>query len=396
MDLHYIINGKKVAFDNSDMQTILATAHEARQRPLCTCKSPYSEMYIAKVNQHYIVKRMPETGHQHSAECVSYEIPVELSGLGQITGTAIQENIEDGTTALKFDFSLSKGASRNAPIASGMEQDSVKTDGNKLGLRATLHYLWEQAEFNKWSPAMATKRNWYIVRKFLLEAAKNKTAKGSSLDSLLYIPETFHLDKKDEITKRRLASTSLLHNTETKSQKLMIMIGEVKEIKEARYDFKIVVKHLPDYHIMLNADIHRRLIKRFATEIELWSADETSHLMVIGVFGAKASGIASFEEVALMVVNENWIPYDNIDELRLLNKLTRSNHKFTKSLRYNVPSTTPLASAVLHAYKNTALFICPATASDTYKNSLNTLMEESKMDFWLWDAGSEEIPTLPA
>lgn len=394
------------------MQDILAAAYEQRQRPLCTCKNPHSEMYIAKIaipkylqqsdqeapkNFKYLVKRMPDTGEKHSAECVSYEIPVELSGLGQLSGTAIQENIEDGITSLKFDFSLSKGASRAAPIASGIEQDSVKTDGNKLGLRATLHYLWEQAEFNKWAPAMANKRNWFVVRKYLLEAAKNKIAKGLSLENILYIPESFNLDKKDEITQRRIAALSGLHNSETKGQKLMIMLGEVKEIKEARYDFKVVLKHLPDYHVMLNADIHKRLEKRFDKEIDLWKSNENCHLIIIGTFGAKPSGVASFEEVALMTVNENWIPYDNSDELQLLNSLTRQNKKFIKSLRYNLPSTTPLASAVITTDDNhtTALYISPASANDAFRADLDSLIENSDISSWLWDAGNDAMPSLP-
>ncbi|MBV9035044.1 MAG: DUF1173 family protein, partial [Acidobacteriaceae bacterium] len=32
--------------------------------------------------------------------------PAELSGLGEVLGSAIQENVNDGTTSLKFAFSL--------------------------------------------------------------------------------------------------------------------------------------------------------------------------------------------------------------------------------------------------------------------------------------------------
>jgi Protein of unknown function (DUF1173) len=65
------------------------------------------------------------------------------------------------------DHSLSKGPTKTIPTGNGEEKNSVKTDGNKLSLRGTLHYLWEQAGFNKWSPGMAGKRNWFVIRKYL-------------------------------------------------------------------------------------------------------------------------------------------------------------------------------------------------------------------------------------
>ncbi len=352
-------------------------------------------MYIAKVNELYIVKRMPNTGYQHDPDCGSYEIPAELSGLGQVLGSAIKENIADGLTALKFDFALSKGVSRSIPTGSNQEKNSVKTDTKKLSLRATLHYLWEQAGFNKWSPAMAGKRNWFVIRKYLYEAAKDKTAKNVALDKLIYIPEMFDLEHRQEINTRRIASLSHLHD-DNKPQQFMLIIGEVKEINKARFGYKMVIKHLPDYPIMLNPDIYNRLYKRFEVELALWSANESGHLIVMGTFGINASGVPSFEEITLMMVTENWIPYDNADELRLITELTLSNQRFIKCLRYNRPSTLPTASVLL-ANKNkttTALFICPSFANETYRNELNTLIENSEINTWLWDAGNEVVPKL--
>ncbi|MEQ1544713.1 DUF1173 domain-containing protein [Methyloglobulus sp.] len=397
MAVQYIIQGKKISLDDKDFQASLKTAYPQKVRPLCTCKQPPVAMYIAQVNGHLIVKRMPNTGSDHDLECGSYEIPVGLSGLGQVLGSAIKENSADGLTALKFGFSLSKGPTRTIPTGNGEEKGSVKTDGNKLSLRGTLHYLWEQAGFNKWSSGMAGKRNWYVIRKYLYEAAKDKTAKNVSLDTLLYIPETFKLDQKDELTQRRLAGIHSLRNGDNKYKQLMLMVGEVKEITSARFGYKMVVKHLPDFPIMLNDDIYHRVCKRFNVELELWSANENGHLMVIGTFGINDSGIPSFEEIALMMVTENWIPYDNADELRLINSLTQANQRFIKCLRYNLPSTVPTASVLLSGKDKsiTALFICPASATEIYRHDLSELIGNSDINTWLWDAGHDVLPKFP-
>jgi Protein of unknown function (DUF1173) len=396
MKLFYSIEGNNFSADDSKLQGVLASAYNRHIRPLCLCKTPALEMYIAKVNGVYIIKRMPNTGYQHDPDCGSYDIPAELSGLGQFLGSAIKENIDEGLTILKFDFALSKGVSKAIPSGNNQEKTSVKTDTKKLSLRATLHYLWEQAGFNKWSPAMAGKRNWFVIRKYLYEAAKDKTAKNVALDSLMYIPEAFDLDHKQEIITRRIATLSHLYE-DNKSQQFMLIIGEVKDITSARFGYKMVIKHLPDFPIMLNHDIYHRLCKRFEIELELWSANESGHLIVMGTFGINASGIPTFEEITLMMVAENWIPYDNADELRLITELAQANQRFIKCLRYNLPSTVPTASVLLTDKDKTAttLFICPASAVESYINDLNTLIENSEIKTWLWDAGNVALPKFP-
>ena len=191
--------------DDPRLSAALTAAHGTKLRPLCTCRSAGVPMYVARSGDHYIIKRMPNSGSQHHLDCDSYEPPGELSGLGEVSGSAIQEDIESGLTALKLDFSLSKAGGRKSPVASGIEPESVRTDGAKLTLRGALHYLWDEAGLSRWSPAMAGKRSWFVVRKHLLQAAENKTTKGAALGSLLFIPETFSVDRKDELLQRRTA-----------------------------------------------------------------------------------------------------------------------------------------------------------------------------------------------
>ena len=163
-------------------------------------------MYVASFGDRHILKRMPETGPQHDPACDSDEAPYELSGFGHVAGSAIQENAEDGVTTLRLDFSLSKtGAKTTSAPEPGGDAGSVKTDGSKLSLRALLHYLWDQAEFNRWRPGMTGKRNWAVIRKFLDQAANGKTAKGKALSDILFIPEMFRSEREAEITQRRTA-----------------------------------------------------------------------------------------------------------------------------------------------------------------------------------------------
>ncbi len=354
-------------------------------------------MYVARLNGRHIIKRMPNSGGQHAPACDSFEPPAELSGLGEVMGTAIQENPEVGQTALKLDFSLTKIAGRAAPTPNGQEADSVRTDGNKLTLRGLLHYLWEEAGFNRWSPGMAGRRSWYVIRRYLLTAADGKVAKGDALGDSLYIPEPFSLEHKAEIEQRRMAHLGKARAMDKGGRRLMMVIGEVKEIAPSRYGYKIVFKHLPDFHFMVNEDLHKRLRKRFDMELALWDAMETTHLMAIGTFGVGASGVASLEEVALMLVTENWIPFDSTYEKAVIDAMTQSGRRFFKGMRYNLPPSRPLACVVASDTEPlpVAMYVLPPGSNDDYINALTALMEESKLGRWLWRAGEGEMPALP-
>src|SRR3954464_12812592 len=186
----------------------LADAPARRIRPLCLCRKPAAPLYVARVAGQFIPKRMPGTGPQHDPGCESYEAPPELSGFGDLVGRAIQEDVDAGVTVLRLGFSLSRTGRRPVPSPITREVSSVKADASKLSLKATLHYLWEEAGFNHWSERMTGKRNWFIIRKHLLQAAENKIAKGTPLADVLYIPEVFAAERKTELAQRHLSAVN--------------------------------------------------------------------------------------------------------------------------------------------------------------------------------------------
>lgn len=391
----YQISGKTFQPNDDRLKDALAAIYGSATRPLCMCRGKGVEMYVAKLGQQYLIKRMPHTGAQHAADCESYEPPAELSGLGEVMGGAIQTNLEDGLTTLKFDFALAKTAGRAAPAPSGGETDSVKTDGKKLTLRGTLHYLWDEAGLTRWSPAMESKRSWFVVRRALTEAAMDKVAKGAKMGDLIYIPETFNAEKKEEITRRRLNVFNQLSQSQGSSRRLMMVVGEVKEMGDARFGKKMVIKHVPDAHFMMNDDLYKRLLKRFDHELQLWAGNSTSHLLVIGTFGVSAAGVASLEEASLVLTNANWIPYESVDESMLLDALTEQKRRFTKGLRYNLASTSPLATAVLNdTAEPTAMYIRPFGATDQYAKELHELLEGSTLASWQWST-ADAMPAFP-
>ena len=99
-------------------------------------------MYIARVGDQYIVKRMPLSGGGHDPACPSYEPPDELSGLGVLMGSAIQVDPQSGLSALKVGFSLTKLGARVAPVAGTGASDTVTGETRKISLGSRLPRCW--------------------------------------------------------------------------------------------------------------------------------------------------------------------------------------------------------------------------------------------------------------
>jgi hypothetical protein len=132
----YEIGGRRYEIGSRGFAEAIADAHAAHQRPWCMCLVEGVEMYVARLAQGYIVKRMPDTGSHHAPECPSYEPPAEYSGLGQMLGSAITEDPATGETTLRLAFPLAKMAGRSTMPPAGSDGDSVSSTGTKLSLRA--------------------------------------------------------------------------------------------------------------------------------------------------------------------------------------------------------------------------------------------------------------------
>lgn len=404
----YLFGDTVVHKTDPDFQEKLGTAYLAKARPLCCCRDRSGgdargrkglEMYIVYLDGRHYLKRMPENGPNHHPGCISYEPPVELSGLGELVGATIVENAAQGSTTLKLDFPLSKAAASSAPPPEAGDAGSARTDGSKLTLRALLHYLWEQAGFSRWSPPMSGKRNWTVIHKYLLRAAEHKQAKGKALADLLYVPEPYTPGQKNQIAQRRAARMSLATQSESHSgpRQHMLMVAEVKEIMPSRSGHKLLVKQMPDYFFMMNDDLHRRLLQRFEVELSLWDAMPAAHLLVAATFGVNRAGIAVLDEIALMAATENWIPFENGNDKTLLDELTRTGRRFVKGMRYNLLPMHPLAAVVLtDTLPPTALYIHPPCAEDGYVRTLNDLVQDSRMPSWIWQPATSAMPPSPA
>jgi len=383
-----------------DFSEVIAKAHAHHLRPRCLCQpgAPGIEMYVARLSDGFVIKRMPNTGSQHATDCPSYEPPAEFSGLGRLEGSAIVENPVTGVTALRLDFPMTKLPGRHIQPAAGSASSSVASQGQKLGLRALLHYLWDQAELTHWKPGFAGRRHWATVRRHLLQAAENKTTHGQPLLASLYIPEVFSVEQCCAIQTRRQRLWARAAPRQGQPQPLLLMVAEVKEIAPTRYGHRAVIKHLPDQAFALEDALYRRLGRSFERELTLWGTEPDLHLLMVATIRVDEAGTPCIVEMSVMLTTSQWLPVDDGWDRQLVEALVRQGRSFVKSLRYNVPSTQALVCASL---LDIGMAPCPMFIDREHDpdapspTDLAVPMHKNSTPVWRWSPSFGGMPALP-
>lgn len=389
----YVILDREIGTEDEGFEAIVSRAYSLREKALCLCRRDQDlPLYIARRHGAFVLARWPGTGARHAPHCEHYEAPDYLTGMGQVRGSAVVEDEASGDVDLRFAFPLSRGAARAAPAALTNDKPAVKANGQRLTMRGMLHYLWDRAQLTHWHPKMEGKRGWYVIRRALQAAAMGCRARGESFAQVLFIPEVLNLDHKDEILQRRQAELLPVHASR---DAIMIVIGEVKSVEPSRFGEKIVLRHLPDWPFLLDKDMARRFHKRFAVEEQLWGTDDAKgHMVMAASFSMSPSGFADILEVTLMPVTEQWLPFENLDERRLIHKAVSERRHFVKGLRLNLASDVPIASLSLTdtGPTATAVFLAHNRVDPAYDDALAALMKTPGVEHVLWRTGGD----LPA
>jgi hypothetical protein len=230
----YLIMGDEVGVEDARFGGLVAAAYDRKHQPCCLCRQGSDlRLYISRRFDGFVLSRWPGTGALHAPQCDHYEAPDILTGLGQLRGSAIIDDWESGETILKLGFPLARGPARAAPSSISNDKPGVKAGSQRLTMRGFLHYMWDRAQLTHWHPRMAGKRSWYVVQRELVGAAMACRVKGDDLSRFLFVPETFNLDKKDEIARRRRSELATAHASQ---DALMVLIGEIKSIEPVRFE----------------------------------------------------------------------------------------------------------------------------------------------------------------
>jgi hypothetical protein len=228
------------------------------------------------------------------------------------------------------------------------EPSEVGRTRRRMSLRALMHFLFERAGFNRWSPAMAGKRNQAVLHKYLMQAAEAMQVKGEPLSNRLYVPEAFSESAKAEQAERRRARLSVLQPREGR-QPLAMVLGELKGWESAPSGARVWIRHMPDTPLLADTRTWARVQRSFAPLFEALDSDggRGLRLMMAALIRARREHTYEIDLASLMLSSEEWIPLEGVHEAPLVRALVAQGRRFVKPLRYDARSAAGFANAIL-------------------------------------------------
>ena len=266
-----------------------------------------------------------------------------------------------------------------------------------MSLRALMHFLFERAGFNRWSPAMEGKRNQGVLHKYLLEAAEDVSVKGVALTERLYVPEPFSEATKADAAQRRREKLAVLRPRDGNSP-LAVVLGEFKGSEAAVGGYRVWIKHMPDAPLLIDGKAWARIEKVFAPMFEARDAD-TGHkvrLMLAALVRARREYTYEIDAASLMMTTEHWIPIDAIHELPLVHALVEHRRRFAKPLRYDAATGGAFPNVLLldMGMKPVPLHVLSAFMAPKARGDKEHAISRAGEAVWVW-ATDQPMPALP-
>ena len=393
----FLIKGTTYAAHDPALQDALARVYATAERPRCLCVRGGIEMYVAK-HRRYVIKRMPESGHEHHAMCASYEPELGQSGLGELIGESIIEHSPE-SIELRVDFPLARMPGRALVRGAVQGPAEINAPRHRMSLRAVMHFLFERAGFNRWYPAMEGKRTQAVMHKYLLEAADGIQIKGVTLSERLYVPEQFHEEAKSEIAERRRRKFALLQSPQDDVQfKMALVLGEYKRDEASPLGRKVWVKHMPDAPLFIEAKAWARIERAYGDYFEARDADTKTKLRVVigALIYAKREHMYQIDTASFVLITDNWIPIEGVHEVDLIQALTDQRRRFVKPLRYDAHTAAAFPNVLLldTGARPTPLHVLSAVMDAKERAAKVRAAKAQGEATWVWFT-DKPIPPLP-
>ncbi len=393
----FLIRNRTYTAGDPRVQVALAEIYGSAERPRCLCVAGGIDMYVAKLDQ-YVIKRMPDSGCRHHPSCPSFEPEPGSSGLAELLGDAVVERSPE-VIEVYLDFPLSRVSGRPAPCTSAEFVGDVLASRRRISLRALVHLLWERAGFHRWAPAMHGKRSWLVLRHHLLHAASDLRAKGAPLRDCLFLPEAFKQEQQALHSERCRTHLAQLHQVDDDNRfRMMVLIGEFREVESTGYGRRVWIKHLPECPLLIDEKTWARAERVYAPQFEARSAEGRRglRLVMVALIYARREGVYQIDTLSCMLTTDQWIPVDGVDEYALVQQLTERGRRFLKPLRYDAKSTAVYPNVLLldTGPFPTKMHVISVFADPKNRAAIERAIKEAQSPTWAWTT-SDPMPAFP-
>lgn len=306
------------------------------QRRLKACYSSKSD--------NYWLARWSYSGSEHASDCRFYSVWADDEQSNIYTSDVVK-TIAPGCFRIKLPTGLQKKETpaENAPA----RQPVAKTEGKRrrqpeMSLLGLIHFMWEQAEINRWHPNFDKRTRddaWAAWR--LKQIAEKISVGRTGLDSVL-------LTMAKPGTQGMKNNWAVVNGAE-KSGKRLVMISYLnissrEEDRNLNGSLSLALSAGFPY-LDIPSDLIARLNRSFSRELGDWRRGQKVMLIAetdppIKKFKQREGktvpyNICTVIDAALMTVSDRFIPLDSSWEGVIEEKLWQEKRQFIKPLRYD-------------------------------------------------------------
>lgn len=320
-------------------RVLLMSHNKAEVR--CCCLGPGDKrlsIHSRSNSDRFHLAKFPDTGPQHSEDCVYYSADPSMSGLGVYRRGVVQE-LDDGSIKIKLRVGLQQRPTTAPTDVDGSQAKASKVAAKRprsgqasMTLLGLLHYLWTQAGFNTWSPAMQGKRSLGVLHHHLLQVAAATYAGRVKLAGNLLVATSAAIGRQAELNKAK--STEAMNR-----RRRLIVIAPLAQFQpgmEAAATLPIAGFHGIS-HLVMNPELWETLQQRFSAEMNGWMTGTPVVAIVQTDVPVPAHGAAQAQivDISVMRVTPQWIPVDSGYEAAVVAGLVAQARRFDKPLRFD-------------------------------------------------------------
>lgn len=368
----YRLGDRDFARADPGFEPALALAYASRLRPRCLCRPEGVEMYVSKLAQHYVLKRMPMTAHRHADHCVARHGVVAIEAAHDFRDPAVRED-DEGILHVSIDVPLDRRAacagSMSLTASASAEGGPPAWRRHRFTLSELVDYLWKAADLDWWHPRFEGRRSWAVVRALLRRALHDKFIGGHPMATRVFIPEPFQVEHQAAIAERRhrqwlgtpdpstdtsigtIAGRSGSPPTDRHQDgRRQILVAEVKEIGARRgtTERAVTMRHLPDVPCLISERQWQYVSRVSAVPLRLWTEGEVPHLLCAAMFDPTPDRPQHLHSLTLLPATDQWQLVTGPMDVDRLRRLVHLGRPFSAAAHGSAdcPATSPAGTAI--------------------------------------------------
>ncbi|SDD68941.1 DUF1173 family protein [Actinokineospora iranica] len=280
----------------------------------------------------YHLANWPSGGHQHAPDCPWFRAASSLSGRSAYADAIADD--DDGTSIRLSSPLVIRGASAGGATTTGRGSTGREPTAARgaVGLLGLVHYLWEAARLNVWSP-QAGRRHWPDCHDLLREQARDCRINHLPLAGTLWIVPPFRPADAHRINTAWERYFARLAVTGT-SRRRSLLLGEIRALEPTTHSIRVKLAHqrTPLYAPKALVD---RVRRSYPAAFTAQAAQTNRRRVLLGLIEHSPRGHAVLVDFAAMLTTATYLPADSSHEADMADALTAAARTFLKPLRYD-------------------------------------------------------------